>query len=336
MKFSTASILCALGLAFFGSSTSAQDLPTSNSLALTGDDRGLRSPDDYCPVGQVWPGYDPDWIEPGTITGGGETFFALFDPSGGCACPIGFDVATTDFFMTFPDETPLPITITVSMGLKEAVYDQGSPIPWLPGATVCETPVRDFTIHIPKQYVGFGIALECDCVSMESPFFLFFTIHSVMDPPGGFYTSGGGAPELGRFLTFDDNQWVDLVAAGILTRGDLVVSGSAQCCETPVAVDEPDESLPAVTQFIGTYPNPFNPQISISFMLGRAEWANIGVYDLTGRRVTVLADRALPTGAHTLNWNGRDASGRAMPGGTYIVRLETESGVEARKVMLIR
>ena len=33
---------------------------------------------------------------------------------------------------------------------------------------------------------------------------------------------------------------------------------------------------------------------------------------------------------------GRDAAGRAMPSGTYVVRLGTRSGVEARKVMLIR
>jgi len=223
----------------------------SGGLAFPGDDPELRGPGDYCPVGQVWPGYDPDWIEPDTITGGGETFYALFDPSEGCDCPLGFDVTTTDFFMTFPDDSPLPITITVSMGLKEAISDQGGPIPWLPGATVCETPVRDFTIYIPKPFVGFGIALECDCISMESPFFLFFTIHSAMDPPGGFYTAGGGSPELGRFLTFVDDQWVDLVAEGILTRGNLVVSGSARCCEHPVAVDEPDESLPSVTKLIG-------------------------------------------------------------------------------------
>lgn len=68
----------------------------------------------------------------------------------------------------------------------------------------------------------------------------------------------------------------------------------------------------------------------------RDEWADVGVYELTGRRVVVFADQTLPTGAYALTWNGRDAQGRAMPSGTYVVRLETESGVETRKVMLIR
>ena len=207
------------------------------SLAIMFPDQSLAVPDGFCPVGQTWPGYDPEWIEPGTITGGGETFYTLFDPQDGCDCPLGFDVTTIDFFMAYPDDSPVPITITVSMGLRQAVSAPDGPIPWLPGALVCETPVRDFTMYIPKLYVGFGIALECECVLMDAPYFLFFTIHSVMDPLGSFYTTGGGKPELGRNLAHVDGQWVDLVAEGILTRGNLVISGSAHCCEPPVAVE---------------------------------------------------------------------------------------------------
>jgi len=116
--------------------------------ASAGDDQGLPGPGGFCPVGQTWPGYDPEWIEPGTITGGGETFYTLFDPQDGCDCPLGFEVTTVDFFMAYPDDSPLPITITVSMGLRQAVSDPDGPISWLPGALVCETPVRDFTMYI--------------------------------------------------------------------------------------------------------------------------------------------------------------------------------------------
>ena len=84
------------------------------------------------------------------------------------------------------------------------------------------------------------------------------------------------------------------------------------------------------------HPNPFNPQTIISFSLERDEWAEVGIYELTGRRVAVLADRTFTVGSHSLLWNGRDSQGREMPSGSYIVRLETGSGVEARKVSLIR
>ena len=86
----------------------------------------------------------------------------------------------------------------------------------------------------------------------------------------------------------------------------------------------------------GIGPNPFNPQTTIAFSLERDERAVIGVYDLTGRLVMSLADRTYSAGDHSVVWHGKDAMGRAMPSGSYIVGLETESGVEARKVSLIR
>jgi hypothetical protein len=190
--------------------------------------------DRFCPVGQGWPGYDPEFIEPGTISGGGQTFFVLFDPSENCDCPVGFELSTIDMLMFVPDDSPFPIDIVVSMGLHEAVPDDSGQFTWLPGETVCETPERQFTVPWPKQYVGFGSAAECDCMEVGRPAFLSFTIHSELDPPGGFYTTGGGAPDTGRALAMIDNAWVDLVEAGILTRGDLVLSGFAQCCEPPV------------------------------------------------------------------------------------------------------
>lgn len=192
-------------------------------------------PDGYCLIGQEWPGFKPAWVQPATITGGGETFYVLIDPGVRCDCPIGFEATTMDFFMTFPEETSLPVTITVSMGLSRAVADPSGQLPWLPGQLIGETPMRDFTFSIPKDYVGFGIALDSECAGMDESYFLSFTIHSAMDPPGGFCTDGSGTPEEGRSLTQIDGQWVDMVAEGILTRGDLVVSGFAQCCEDPVS-----------------------------------------------------------------------------------------------------
>jgi len=188
----------------------------------------------FCPVGQPWPGYAADKIEPGAITGDGQTFHALVNPDAGCDCPLGFGMSTLDMFMAIDEATPLPVTITVSMGVSRAIPDPGGDVPWRPGPPVCETPVRDFTLYIPKLYVGFGIALDCECLEMGHPYFLHYTIHSPLQPPGGLYTTGGGKPEPGRFLTIVDSAWVDMVSAGLLTRGNLVVSGSARCCEVPI------------------------------------------------------------------------------------------------------
>jgi len=82
-------------------------------------------------------------------------------------------------------------------------------------------------------------------------------------------------------------------------------------------------------------PSPLTRAI-ISFQLERAAWAEVGVYDLAGKRLTVVASREYEVGEHTLTWNGRDSQGQALPAGTYFIRLSTESSEAARKVILIK
>ena len=94
--------------------------------------------------------------------------------------------------------------------------------------------------------------------------------------------------------------------------------------------------IPAQVSRLAVHPNPFNPRTMIEFTLARTEWAEIGVYTLTGRRVALLAERVFAAGSHELPWNGCDSQGRAMPSGTYVIRLEIESKATARKVTLVR
>ncbi len=41
-------------------------------------------------------------------------------------------------------------------------------------------------------------------------------------------------------------------------------------------------------------------------------------------------------GRHTATWRGRHAEGRELATGTYIIRLETVSGRDSRKIQLLR
>jgi len=97
-----------------------------------------------------------------------------------------------------------------------------------------------------------------------------------------------------------------------------------------------DDSMPLRTVLGRAAPNPFNPRTTIVFEIPREQSVKIVVYDLLGRRVRLVAEGYRLPGHHEVSWNGRDSAGREMPSGTYVVRLESESGVEARKVMLIR
>ena len=68
-------------------------------------------------------------------------------------------------------------------------------------------------------------------------------------------------------------------------------------------------------------PNPFRAQTRLRYSLPEAGAVELGVYDLMGRRVRVLASGLEPAGPHSLEWDGRDQRGRAVASGPYFVRL---------------
>lgn len=108
----------------------------------------------------------------------------------------------------------------------------------------------------------------------------------------------------------------------------------AQCL---AASGVPSRPVPSgISHLQDIHPNPFNPHTRIQFTLERTERVKLSVFDVTGRRLAVLADRVFSAGPHEISWDGRDGRGLPASSGTYLVRLETEQGLEARKVELLK
>jgi hypothetical protein len=79
-------------------------------------------------------------------------------------------------------------------------------------------------------------------------------------------------------------------------------------------------------------PNPFADRAELRLRLPRAARVAVRVHDVTGRRVRDLIARDLAAGAHPLAWDGRDEAGRAVPAGTYFIRMEAEGRMQAIRV----
>jgi hypothetical protein len=94
-----------------------------------------------------------------------------------------------------------------------------------------------------------------------------------------------------------------------------------------------DEQVPVVLEFgiQSVYPNPFNAQTRISYVLPTAGPATLVLYDLTGRLVTTLADGYALPGAHTAGWDG---TGYAS--GIYVVRLTAGTQIALSKLLLLK
>jgi hypothetical protein len=91
------------------------------------------------------------------------------------------------------------------------------------------------------------------------------------------------------------------------------------------------------TRLAQNSPNPFNPSTTIRFSLAAAGKARLIVYDVRGRRVATLLDRALPAGEARVAWNGRNDAGVSVGSGVYFYQLSTASGPdETRKMVLAK
>ncbi len=87
---------------------------------------------------------------------------------------------------------------------------------------------------------------------------------------------------------------------------------------------------------VDNYPNPFNPMTTVRFELAGEQRVRVSVVNLAGETVRSLSHATYSAGRHELTWDGRDDAGRGLASGTYLLRLETSSGTESRKLALVR
>lgn len=95
-------------------------------------------------------------------------------------------------------------------------------------------------------------------------------------------------------------------------------------------------SLPAKTELLQNFPNPFNATTRIKYSLAKPEKVRLTVFNLSGQQVTVLADETQLVGFHQVFWNGRDNAGEMAPSGIYIYRLDAGPFSSVKKSVLIK
>lgn len=98
----------------------------------------------------------------------------------------------------------------------------------------------------------------------------------------------------------------------------------------------PRPEIPSAFALHQNYPNPFNPSTTLEFALPAALPVSLVIYDLRGRQVVTILDRRLAPGYHQASWDGRDATGRVIPSGIYLARLESPQYSATRKMLLLK
>ena len=107
--------------------------------------------------------------------------------------------------------------------------------------------------------------------------------------------------------------------------------------QPPTSVDEqPSPGSSGQSRLLDSYPNPFNASTTIGFELDRRQPVSLRVHNLTGQRVTTLAEGVYPEGAFAVSWDGRDDRGREVASGVYLARLRLAERALSHPLTLVK
>jgi Cleaved Adhesin Domain/Secretion system C-terminal sorting domain len=79
------------------------------------------------------------------------------------------------------------------------------------------------------------------------------------------------------------------------------------------------------------YPNPFNPETNISYIVNEPGMVNLAVYNIRGQKVETLVSGSMYRGQYSVVWQAND-----QPSGMYLFRLISQDGVSSSKGMLLK
>ena len=106
------------------------------------------------------------------------------------------------------------------------------------------------------------------------------------------------------------------------------------------AIGEPGNEPPSINyiKLHGNYPNPFNPETTISFDLTteNTESTELVIYNMKGQKVKQLVRGQLSSGEHSFIWHGTDDDDKPVSSGLYLYKLKVGDRVFSRKMLLLK
>ena len=98
-----------------------------------------------------------------------------------------------------------------------------------------------------------------------------------------------------------------------------------------------DLIIPAISEISSVYPNPFNPETTISYSLAEDAELEINIYNVKGQLVMTLVNSKQTAGEHTVIWSGVDSNDKNQSSGIYLIRLQVNGrNISNRKCILMK
>jgi len=84
------------------------------------------------------------------------------------------------------------------------------------------------------------------------------------------------------------------------------------------------------------YPNPFNPETTISFQLKQDDELELSIYNIKGQKVKTLVKDNLTKGLHRVVWDGKDRNEIPVGSGVYFYKITASGTTQTNKFILLK
>ncbi len=146
------------------------------------------------------------------------------------------------------------------------------------------------------------------------------------------FISTNGGRSFAVYQNFDTNikdiTFID--STGFATGGN----GSLYVYHPAVSNDEASVEVPILD--FNCYPNPFNPETTISFNNPQNGRISLSIYNIKGQLVKTLLDEEIAVGTHSIVWNGTNEKGNSVTSGIYFTKITTTSTSLTKKMILLK
>jgi subtilisin family serine protease len=133
-------------------------------------------------------------------------------------------------------------------------------------------------------------------------------------------------------FTIAQNQTASIPFAFVAARGlDSLKRVAAQAISLWHIIDI-QNSHPNLSTLDQNFPNPFNSETYIRYLLPSAGAVSLKVYDILGREIAVLVDQYQQRGIYVISFPGR----RNISSGIYFYQLKAAGSIDVKKMVLIK
>ncbi len=225
---------------------------------------------------------------------------------------------------------------------------------WFNGTDQRHPRVRFGECHVFNNYyndiITYGIASTCEAeVLVESNYFKNVEYPAVTgglgieSPPGyinninNYFENSGSPEETGSVFdpkdyygyTPDSAENIEDIVSANAGAGILADPLEFIIYTEPSNVKHKRDVMPEKSLLLGIYPNPIDNNSTISFYLPAGGYANLSLYDLTGKKVKVLANDFYTNGFNSIN-----IQREGIKPGAYILKLESGSYLQTGKLLI--